>query len=42
MLPEIALSGREPELAWQEAVSKIEEAVAQWKAQHPDWQPPDC
>jgi ABC-type glycerol-3-phosphate transport system substrate-binding protein len=42
MLQEIALSGREPELAWQAAVNKIEEAVAQWKAQHPAWQPPEC
>jgi hypothetical protein len=41
-LQEIALSGRDPALAWQEAVSKIEGAVAQWRAQHPTWQPPEC
>jgi len=42
MLQAITLGGEEPELARQEAVSKIEEAVTQWKAQHPDWEPPEC
>lgn len=42
MLQEITLGDRDPEAAWRDAVAKIEEVVAQWKAQHPDWQPPDC
>lgn len=42
MLQEITLGGRDPEAAWRDAVIKMEEAVKQWKAQHPEWQPPDC
>jgi multiple sugar transport system substrate-binding protein len=42
MLQEIALGGRDPEAAWRDAVIKMEEVVRQWKAQHPEWQPPDC
>lgn len=42
MLQEIALGGRDLEAAWRDAVVKMEEAVARWKAQHPEWQPPDC
>ena len=42
MLQEITLGGRDPEAAWRDAVIKMEEAVTQWKAQHPEWQPPDC
>ena len=42
MLLEIALGDREPEQAWLDAVSKMEKIVATWKAQHPDWDPPDC
>ena len=42
MLQEIALGDREPEQAWLDAVSKMEKTVATWKAQHPDWDPPDC
>ncbi len=42
MLQEITLGDRDPETAWQDAVVKMEETVKQWKAQHPEWQPPDC
>lgn len=42
MLQEITLGGRDPEASWQDAVSKLEKIVSQWKAQHPTWQPPDC
>ncbi len=42
MLQQIAVEGRAPEDAWQEAVSKMVEVVERWKAQHPDWQPPTC
>ncbi len=42
MLQEITLGGRDPEAAWRDAVAKMEEVIAQWKTQHPDWQPPDC
>jgi ABC-type glycerol-3-phosphate transport system substrate-binding protein len=42
MLQEITLGNRDPEAAWRDAVAKIEEVVAQWKAQHPEWQPLDC
>jgi len=42
MLQEITLGGRDPKAAWRDAVFKMEEAVKQWQAQHPEWQPPDC
>ncbi len=40
MFQEIYIGGKDPEVAWQEAVEKIREVVDQWKAEHPDWQPP--
>jgi hypothetical protein len=44
MLQEIALGSKDPELAWSEAVAKIESTVGAWKASHPDWRGPsaDC
>ena len=42
MLQEIVLGDRDPEQAWRDAVRKMEQAVATWKAQHPEWHPPDC
>lgn len=42
MLQEIALTDRDPEEAWREAVMKMEEAVREWKRQHPEWEPPQC
>lgn len=40
MLQEIYIGGKEPEVAWQEAVADIEQVVADWKAEHPEWEPP--
>jgi len=42
MLQEIALGDRNPEEAWGDAVRKMDETVATWKAEHPEWEPPDC
>ncbi len=42
MLQAIALTDRDPEAAWREAVAKMEAAVDEWKRQHPDWEPPSC
>ena len=42
MLQEITLGERDPEAAWLDAVTKMEETVLQWKNQHPDWKQPDC
>ncbi|RME82978.1 MAG: sugar ABC transporter substrate-binding protein [Caldilineae bacterium] len=42
MLQEIALGGKEPEQAWRDAVAELERITAEWKAQHPAWQPPSC
>jgi len=42
VLQEIVLGSKAPELAWQEAVAKIESAVGAWKASHPEWQGTQC
>ncbi len=42
MLQQITMGGRPPEEAWRDAVEKMEEVVAQWKAEHPSWRPPPC
>lgn len=42
MLQKITLEGQEPALAWQDAVLKLEGAVAEWKAQNPGWARPAC
>ncbi len=40
MFQEIYIGGKDPETAWQEAVTKIKQAMEEWKAAHPDWKPP--
>jgi ABC-type glycerol-3-phosphate transport system substrate-binding protein len=40
MFQQIYIGGQDPEVAWQDAVTKIRDAMDQWKADHPDWQPP--
>ncbi len=42
MLQEIALRGKSPEIAWQDAVRKLEQATSAWRASHPNWIPPKC
>jgi len=41
MLQNIA-NGEEPEQAWQEAVTKMEQAVEAWKSMHPTWKSVGC
>jgi ABC-type glycerol-3-phosphate transport system substrate-binding protein len=41
MLQDIA-NGKDPEQAWREAVTQMEQAVAAWKSAHPQWQPTGC
>ncbi|MGB0386621.1 MAG: ABC transporter substrate-binding protein [Ardenticatenaceae bacterium] len=38
MLQEITLGERPPQDAWQDAVSKMEDAIRNWKEQHPEWE----
>jgi hypothetical protein len=40
MLQEIFVNKTDPEVAWQDAVAKMQEATDKWKSEHPDWQPP--
>ena len=42
MLQQITLGGRDPEEAWREAVDKMEAAVSEWQAIHPEWISPNC
>ncbi len=42
MLQEISLGGQDPVIAWQQAVQRLQQTVADWKARHPQWQAPDC
>ncbi len=42
MLQEITLGARPPQDAWQDAVTKMEEAINNWKAQHPEWEASGC
>jgi ABC-type glycerol-3-phosphate transport system substrate-binding protein len=41
MLQDIA-NGREPEQAWHEAVTKMEQTVETWKSMHPQWKSEGC
>ncbi|RJP46688.1 MAG: sugar ABC transporter substrate-binding protein [Anaerolineaceae bacterium] len=41
MLQDIA-NGKIPDQAWQEAVTKMEQAVATWKSMHPAWKSEGC
>lgn len=41
MLQDVA-NGKDPELAWQEAVMKMEQAVGMWKSAHPQWEGTQC
>jgi N,N'-diacetylchitobiose transport system substrate-binding protein len=40
MFQQIYVGGQDPETAWQEAVTKVQEAVDAWKSEHPEWEPP--
>jgi ABC-type glycerol-3-phosphate transport system substrate-binding protein len=40
MFQEIYIGGRTPEDAWTDAVALMQEAQADWLADHPDWQAP--
>ncbi|MFZ5920958.1 MAG: ABC transporter substrate-binding protein [Chloroflexota bacterium] len=41
MLQNVA-NGEDPELAWREAVTKMEQAVETWKSMHPQWVSSGC
>lgn len=41
MIQEIA-NGKDPEQAWREAVTKMEQAVEGWKSMHPEWKSLGC
>ena len=40
MFQKIYIGDEEPADAWATAVTEIEQAVADWKSDHPDWEPP--
>jgi ABC-type glycerol-3-phosphate transport system substrate-binding protein len=40
MFQEIYVGGKDPEVAWQEAVEKIKQTREEWLAEHPEWEPP--
>ncbi len=40
MFQEIYVGGKEPKVAWQEAVQKIKQVREEWLSKHPDWTPP--
>jgi multiple sugar transport system substrate-binding protein len=40
MFQGIYVGGKDPEQAWNEANAQIKQVIEEWKAAHPDWQPP--
>jgi len=40
MFQKIYIGDEEPADAWAEAITEIEQVVADWKSDHPDWEPP--
>lgn len=41
MLQDVA-NGNDPEQAWREAVTEMEQAVSSWKSMHPEWESAGC
>jgi ABC-type glycerol-3-phosphate transport system substrate-binding protein len=40
MMQSIHVDGADPEVAWQDAISQMNQVQEEWLAEHPDWEPP--